>query len=95
MFARSAGKLSAGLIGAALVLIAAPASADQQTKPNPNTAANGKDPGRIICEKVEETGSRLSARRVCMTAQQWDDRRRTDREGVENAQNTRTEPSGH
>jgi len=87
--------LSAGAIAAALVLIAAPASADQQTKPNPNMAGNAKDPGRIICEKMEETGSRLSARRVCMTAQQWDDRRRTDREGVENAQNTRTEPSGN
>jgi invasion protein IalB len=95
MFARSAGTLSAGAIAAALILIATPASADQQTQANPNTAANAKDPSRIICEKMEETGSRLSARRVCMTAQQWEDRRRTDREGVENVQNTRTEPSGH
>ena len=94
MFARSAGKLSA-VVGAALVVISAPAAADTKTNTNQSPAANAKDPGRIICEKVEETGSRLSARRVCMTAQQWDDRRRTDREGLENTQNTRTEPSGN
>ena len=72
----------------ALAVVAAPALAQSQ----PETK---KDPNRKVCETIEETGSRVGGRRVCMTAQQWDDRRRTDREGVENVQNTRTEPSGH
>lgn len=30
-----------------------------------------KDPKRKICVPVEETGSRLSSKRICMTAEQW------------------------
>jgi YD repeat-containing protein len=30
-----------------------------------------------------------------MTAQQWDEQGRRDREAVQDAQNRRTEPSGH
>jgi hypothetical protein len=35
-------------------------------------AAKAKDPKRKICEPVEETGSRLSSKRICMTAEQWE-----------------------
>lgn len=45
-----------------------------------------KDPNRKICEKVEVTGSRLGATKVCMTAQQWEDQRRAQRDDLENAQ---------
>ena len=34
-----------------------------------NVAA--KDSKRKICVPVEETGSRLSSKRICMTAEQW------------------------
>ena len=42
-------------------IAAAPASSD----------AKAKDPNRKICKPVEESGSRLSSKRICMTAEQW------------------------
>ncbi len=39
------------------------------------TDAKAKDPKRKICEAVEETGSRLSSKRVCLTAEQWEAQR--------------------
>ena len=41
---------------------AAPASSD----------GKAKDPKRKVCKSVEETGSRLSSKRICMTAEQWE-----------------------
>jgi len=76
----------------AISLAAVPASAQTQASSQP-PAAKAKDPSRIICEKVEETGSRLSAKRVCMTAQQWQDKRRSDREYVEDSQQRSLEPT--
>lgn len=54
-----------------------------------------KDPNRIICEKQGELGSRVATKRVCMTAAEWDIRRREDREALEKAQINRTAPSGN
>lgn len=59
----------------------------------PSTAAK-EDPNRIICEKVQETGSRLNARKTCMTAAQWVEQRKRDREAVEDAQRQKAEPAG-
>jgi len=84
--------LLAQSVCAALLVAGAPALA--QNQPNPPPTKQQPDPDRIICEKIQETGSRLSARRVCLTAQQWDEQRRRDREAVQDAQQRRTEPSG-
>lgn len=53
-----------------------------------------KDPNRVICEKQEVVGSRLATKRVCMTAAEWEIRRREDREAVEKAQTNRRGPDG-
>lgn len=45
-----------------------------------------KDPFRKICERVEVTGSRLGVKRVCMTAQQWEEQRHIDRHSIEDLQ---------
>lgn len=45
----------------------------------PTADARAKDPKRKICEAVEETGSRLSSKRICMTAEQWEAQRGGDR----------------
>jgi hypothetical protein len=60
----------------------------------PAPAPKGKDPNRIICERIQEVGSRLASKRICMTALQWEEQRRRDRESLQDAQNRRTEPSG-
>jgi len=66
----------------AVILSAAPALAQTQDGQKPAKS----DPNRIICEKIQETGSRLNARKVCMTAQQWEEQRRRDRENLQDAQ---------
>ena len=44
------------------------------------------DPDKMVCERVETTGTRLGARRVCMTVAQWDEQRREHRADLERAQ---------
>ena len=62
----------------------------------PNTAIAGAagDPTQTICEKVEEIGTRLSAKRVCMTRAEWAEQKRRSREEVEKAQQTRCNGEG-
>jgi hypothetical protein len=62
---------------------------------NPLPKGKNVKPGEKVCERVEKTGSRLGAGKVCMTAEQWYEVRREDREDLERAQkNVHQEPSG-
>jgi hypothetical protein len=83
--------LKASLFAAVAVLAAQPAIAGQDT----TTAAKpivvtgkGKagDPNRMVCQREETTGTRLGARRICLTAAQWEEKRRVHREELERAQ---------
>jgi hypothetical protein len=58
----------------ALMIVAVPAIAGSASSPA-TADAKAKDPKRKICEAVEETGSRLSSKRICMTAEQWEAQR--------------------
>ena len=40
----------------------------------------------MICEREDTTGTRLGARKVCLTAAQWQEKRREHREELERAQ---------
>jgi hypothetical protein len=51
--------------------------------------SSGGDPNRVICRKVEETGSRLNHSRACHTAAEWDELRRQMKANVERIQNNR------
>lgn len=80
------------LVICALLLGAAPALA-QTSGGAP--AAKAKDPNRRICEVQDETGSRLRAKKICMTAREWDERRRLERQDLERGQqNSGTPKSG-
>jgi len=71
-----------------------PAFAQSQTASQQSPAAK-QDPGaRLVCRSVEQIGSRLGTKRVCMTAQQWDEQRRTDREHTEGTQQRTFQPGG-
>ena len=54
----------------AVLMSGTPAIAGNVSSPT-ESAAKAKDPKRKICQPVEETGSRLSSKRICMTAEQW------------------------
>lgn len=71
-------KLAAAVLAAGI----APAAAAQD-QPSRRDAG---DPNRMVCENIGETGSRLTRRRVCMTAQEWVEQRRLTRQGIERLQ---------
>jgi hypothetical protein len=52
-------------------------------------AVKGANPTEVVCEKVEEMGTRLVSNRVCMTRAEWAQRRHADREEVERVQTQR------
>jgi len=74
-------------IFAALALIPAIAAAEDKK-------AENKDPNRIICEKQEVLGSRVATKKVCLTAAQWAERKREDREAIEKGQKQARGPNG-
>jgi hypothetical protein len=47
------------------------------------------DPNEMVCRSVEDTGSRLSRSRICMTRAQWVEHLRGTRQNVERSQNNR------
>lgn len=77
----------------ALLFAAPPVLAQAQANGQPAPASKDKDPNRIICQKIEETGSRVASKKVCMSAQQWEEKRRGDREYLEDAQQRSIEPN--
>ena len=52
-------------------------------------AVKGPDPTETVCEKMEILGSRLTTKSVCMTRAEWAQKRRDDKEAVEQAQTQR------
>ena len=58
----------ASVLGAAL-LFTTPAIA-QSSEAKDTRAA--EDPNKIVCQKEEQIGSRLGAKKVCMTAKEWE-----------------------
>jgi hypothetical protein len=44
------------------------------------------DPNEKVCENLTVVGSRLAKKRVCATRAEWEDRRRQDRQAVDQIQ---------
>ena len=84
------------VIAATLLAVAAPVSAQTAlTDPAADQSATtpkAKDPNRMICEKVEEIGTRLGGRKVCRTAAEWDAARRAAKGQVDDWQRQLTSP---
>lgn len=83
------------VIAATLSALAVPVGA-QTTPVDPATGqpttTKGKDPNRMICEKVEEIGTRLGGRKVCRTSAEWDAARRAAKGQVDDWQRNLTSP---
>jgi len=58
-----------------------------------NHAAD-EDPNRVICRRESTTGSRLGAKRRCMTAAQWDEEQHEQRQQLERGQGIRPTSGG-
>ncbi len=70
----------------AACLMAAPVMANPVADASAAPAKKLKDPNARICEEVLKTGSRLGARKVCLTAAQWEAKRAEHRTELERAQ---------
>ncbi|WP_277666829.1 hypothetical protein [Novosphingobium lindaniclasticum] len=60
-----------------------------QTAPAAPAAVPGADAAKqdpIVCERVTEIGSRLRAKKICMTKSEWAEQRRGDRSNIERSQ---------
>ncbi len=74
----------------ALTLLAAPAVAQ---KAKEDTTRNPEE--RVICQKEENIGSRLAAKKICLTAKEWKERAALNREETERVQQgTGVRPAG-
>ena len=76
------------IVAVALLVGGVPALAQSNADPAK------KDPNRKICEKVEEIGSLVATRRVCMTAQQWEKQRQLNGEAPRKSQKNSGAQSG-
>ena len=85
MFKVYCASLAAALLaGASTSAVAqAPAAAPAQATANAKPADNANE---MVCQKQEVTGSRLGAKRICMTRSEWADRRLQDRQELERVQ---------
>jgi invasion protein IalB len=75
------------LVFSPVVSSAAVAQAAQQEQQP--AAKKVLDPNEVVCERQQETGSRLAAKRVCMTRSEWAEQRRQDRMVIEKIQTQR------
>jgi hypothetical protein len=63
----------------------APAAAPPASAPG--AAPAKKDPlDEVVCQRQEETGSRLGGKRVCMTRRDWQELTRASRDATESVQ---------
>ena len=72
------------MFGLLFSTVVAAATAAAPVPPAPPTADSRPD--RMICERVEELGSRLNSHRVCMLRSQWQDQRRENKMQIDRAQ---------
>jgi hypothetical protein len=72
----------------AMCFLAVSAASAQVTTTNrvDNVAQTKDDPNRIVCQKEEQIGSRLGAKKVCLPLAEWQARQNADREQTERAQ---------
>ena len=69
-----------------LLLSTVVAAATSAIPVSPAPPAASARPDRMVCETIEEIGSRLNSHRVCMLQSQWQEQRREDKMQIDRAQ---------
>ena len=90
--------LKFAFIASGLAILAAPAGAQAPVTEAPPSrevaTTDSSDARRIVCKREEVIGSRLGAKKVCLTVQEWEDRAKADRDSTENVQRLSTMRNG-
>jgi invasion protein IalB len=77
------------------VALSGSAGAQSAPVPSANQTPKTSDPKKIICQRVDEIGSRLQTKQVCKTAEEWSADQTESRNAVEQIQSSPpTMPSG-
>lgn len=74
------------LVLAASVFGTVPALADPAAGTPAGTPAAEKPADPMICERVQEIGSLLRKKKICMLKSQWEEQRRDNRSSIERTQ---------
>ena len=69
-----------------LMFAAAAAAAPVVSAHAAQTTTTARDPNQKVCQVITPVGSRLATKKVCLTRQEWEDRKLRDREATERAQ---------
>ena len=90
-------KLICASVSVALIVApaAAQAPASSASAQQSQAAASAGDPNEKICVKEESTGTRLGAKRVCMTRGEWADRKLQDQQELMRVQTQRSGTRGN
>jgi hypothetical protein len=73
----------------AALCCAGPVLADENSPSRSEPSNNGS---QVVCQVQKVTGSRLNAKRVCLTRDQWREQRQQQRQDLQRAQGARTGP---
>ena len=76
--------LGVAFMAASALVSPAAAQSGSGTQTAPNYSSGDRD--EKICESIAAIGSRLAKKRVCATSAEWEEKRRLDREAVDQAQ---------
>lgn len=86
--------LKSAFLVAVGIAVGMPVVAQSTVDPQPVQAPTAKsDVNKLVCKKEETLGSRLAAKKVCLTVQQWQDRAAQDRDQLERVQQGARAPS--
>lgn len=77
-------QLAVAFMAASALVSPAVAQSGTGTQTAPNYSSGDRD--EKICESIPATGSRLAKKRICATRAEWQERKRLDREAVDQAQ---------
>lgn len=64
------------------------------TTATPTAGKSPTDPNRVICKSEEETGSRISTHKTCMTAAQWKEQMFRANQWAEHMTTYNAQPNG-
>lgn len=85
-------KMVVGLSAALSFIVASGSAVAQQAVAPAQQQQNAKkapDPNEVVCEKQQDSSSRLVMNKVCMTRSQWAEQRRMDRQDIDKIQTQR------
>lgn len=74
------------IVGALCWAASASIAVAQSAASPPQTNRPKLDPNQRICEDVTQVGSRIATKRICATRAEWAEKRKQDKEVVDDAQ---------